>query len=278
MNCFQLVKSVLDELYVRIPGSSDAEKDEKINKKLRTLEAQYANLAQGSNVDYRDITTKFAYIYKYVTSHANLVYQIISESEQLRSLLENNKVNVTCVGGGPGSDLLGILKYVMRYNLKPFLRCALFDGDESWGECWSDVDEKLETRIRISTYCQPLNVCSMDTYCNNSKYLNSDLFTFIYFMSEIHSRRKEAEHFFSRLFADAKKGALILYIDNNNHQFYDWFDSLAHDNSWEIIQSDESWMQIDDYSEEKRDLQEYWDKFGFPKIRANVAHRVCRKS
>lgn len=27
MNCFQLVKSVLDELYGRVPGKTDAEKD-----------------------------------------------------------------------------------------------------------------------------------------------------------------------------------------------------------------------------------------------------------
>jgi hypothetical protein len=42
MKCFQLVKTVLDELYARIPASSEAEKDGKIQGMLRKLEEDYA--------------------------------------------------------------------------------------------------------------------------------------------------------------------------------------------------------------------------------------------
>jgi hypothetical protein len=278
MNCFQLVKSVLDELYVRIPGKTDSDKDNKIEKMLRILENKYANLSDGVVIDYRDMATKFAYIYKYVTSHANLVFQTISGSKQLISILDGDKINVTCIGGGPGSDLLGILKYVMKKDLSPFLRCTLFDGEQSWGECWNDVDEKLETCLRISTFCQPLNVYQRESYCDTQKYLNSDLFTLVYFMSEIYSHRDESQDFFSNLFENAKRGATILYIDNNNSKFYDWFDTLVEEHSWAILNSDETYMQIDDYSEEKRDLGEYWEKFGSPKIKANIAYRVCCNS
>lgn len=277
MNCFQLVKSVLDELYARIPAANDEEKDRQILSTLRFLEEQYAKLARGTSIDYTDITTRFAYIYKYVTSHANIVYQIIQESSQLAALFEQDKVNVTCVGGGPGSDFLGILKYVLLSGRKPFLRCTLFDGEVSWGECWNDVDEKLQAELRISTFCQLFDVTDRATWANNIKYLNSDLFTLIYFMSEVDSRRTDAEPFFSNLFAKARQGALFLYVDNNNPQFYGWFDSLARKYSLEVLKSSEITMPIRDLSEEKRDLGEYWGKFSSPKLTGNIAFRVCRK-
>ena len=52
MKCFQLVKTVLDELYARIPASSEAEKDGKIQVMLRQLEQNYAHLVYENNIDH----------------------------------------------------------------------------------------------------------------------------------------------------------------------------------------------------------------------------------
>jgi hypothetical protein len=277
MNVFQLVKTVLDELYIRIPAETEAEKDEKILQMMRFLEAEYPKLIQGVRIDYSDLVTRFAYIYKYVTSHANLVYQVINASTDLANLFDNEKVNVACIGGGPGSDFLGILKFLTHAGKSLFLRCILFDKEQAWAECWNDVDEKLEAQLRISTFFQPFDVTNESTWSDQSKYLKSDLFSMVYFMSEIDALRKGAEPFFSNLFEKAKSGALFLYIDNNNPQFYGWFDSLAATHGLSVIQSDELKMHIEDWSEDKTDLGVYWEKFEHPKLRANVAFRVCRK-
>ena len=53
MNCFQIIKSVLDEAYVEIPGD-EAEKDEVINDALEYLRGEYSHLSQGGNIDYSD--------------------------------------------------------------------------------------------------------------------------------------------------------------------------------------------------------------------------------
>jgi len=45
VNCFQLIKTVLDEAYDQIPGSSK-EKDEAIKQALSDLSKAYANLVQ----------------------------------------------------------------------------------------------------------------------------------------------------------------------------------------------------------------------------------------
>ena len=51
MNCFQIIKSVLDEAYVQIPGDQ-AEKDEVINDALEDLRGEYSYLSQECNIDY----------------------------------------------------------------------------------------------------------------------------------------------------------------------------------------------------------------------------------
>jgi hypothetical protein len=278
MNVFQLMKSVLDELYARIPEEKSQTKDDKIRERLTFLEQQYAGLTRGNRVDYSDITTRFAYIYRYVTSHANLVYQLVSSSTELAGLFDRDKVNVACIGGGPGSEFLGILKFIIHEQKRSFLRCTLFDKEQSWGECWNDVDEKLESQLRITTIYQPFDVTNPSTWVGHTKYLNSDLFTMVYFMSEIASLRSDAEAFFLNLFENVKEGALLLYIDNNNPQFYAWFDTLAASHSIKVLRSRETRMGIDDLAEEKSDLGEYWEKFGFPKLTANIAFRICQKA
>lgn len=278
MNVFQLIKTVLDEIYSRIPKDSEQEKDAAIRQAILALRDKYPHLATGVEIEYSDIITRFAYIYAYVTCHANLVYQAIREhSPELAALFNNEKVNVTCIGGGPGSEILGILKYISRENKNPFVRCTLFDKEPGWAECWNDVDEKLTAQVQISTFYQAFDVTKAETWSIYDKYLKADLFSMIYFMSEVNSLRDSADAFFSNFFEKAKQGALFLYIDNNNAQFYEWFDSLVKRHSLSVLRSKEFFTQITDYDEEKRDLGEFWDKFGNPRLNANIAFRVCRK-
>jgi hypothetical protein len=277
MNCFQLVKTVLDELYGRLPGRSDEERTEQILGMHRHLEGQYAGLARGLTIDYTDPITRFAYIYKYVTSHANIVCQIIESSENLAGLFRQGTVNVTCIGGGPGSDLLGILKHVLNQGTQPVLRCTLLDGEPTWADCWSDVDEKLSAQLLVKTSFQTFDVTNERTWATTSKYLRADLITMVYFMSEVYSLRKLASPFFSNLFQKVSPGTLFLYVDNNSPEFYDWFDALAAENGVETLSSDEGRMGIADLDEEKKDLGEYYERFGPPKLKPNIAHRVCRK-
>lgn len=276
MNCFQIIKSVLDEAYVQIPGD-EAEKDEVINDALEYLREEYSHLSQECNINYSDPTTRFAYIYAYVTSHSNLVCSIIQQNNVLGNLFENKKVDVACIGGGPGSDFLGILKYLMTNKKSPRIKFQLCDREKSWAESWSDVDDKVEDlEFRISTSYLPLDVTKRDDWESHRKYFQSDLFTMIYFMSEVFSLRDSAEEYFAHLFNQAKTGSLFLFIDNNNSEFYNWFDQLAANHKIDILRSNETNMKVP-FHEEKSDLGKYFAKFSPPKLTANVAYRIGRK-
>lgn len=275
MNVFQLIKSVLDELYRRIPGEA-AEKDKLINAQIKSLSKTYAKLSkEAPKTNYADDITRFAYIYEYVTSHANVVYQIVRDCAALRNIFNAPQVTVTCIGGGPGSDFLGILKYILKNKKTPSLKVNLFDREPAWSESWSDVDDKLG--LSISNRFMLFDVTKPETWKPYDKFLSADFFTMIYFVSEISTLHDKAEPFFKHLFENAKHGALLLYVDNRNQDFYGWFDSLISAYNWKVLMSDQVNLKIEDTSEEKKDLEPYYSKFPDPKLTANIAYRVYQK-
>jgi hypothetical protein len=267
---------VLDEAYSEIPGDEDA-KDKKIRHAHSELSQAYANLTVDGCLDYSDPCRRFAYIYKYTTSHANMVSYVIKRSAPLRALFQEEKVAISCIGGGPGSDFLGILKYCMNEEITPELKCRIFDRDPAWAESWDDVDDKIGLPFRISTSFQSLDVTDSSSWKPFKKYFGSDLFTLIYFMSEVYAKRTEAEPYFLEMMSRAKAGALILYIDNSSPQFHEWFEKLADESGFKIILSDAELYTLP-FEEEKKDLQPYYDKFEDPKIQSKVAYRVAVKA
>src|SRR5579859_7530708 len=112
MKLMQLVKLVLDDAYVAIKAKDDAEKDALIKNELGVLANEYANLGNtnGKQIDYSNPVKRFAYIYKYTVAHADYIMQLIRSEKELRTLIGRSSTEVACLGGGPGSDLLGILK------------------------------------------------------------------------------------------------------------------------------------------------------------------------
>lgn len=275
MTIFQLIKTVLDEVYLQIDAKGENDRDLLISEQVKYLTRQYKKLLfSKESIDYKNPATRFAYIFKYVTCHANLVYnQIFNISE----LFNQSKMMVSCIGGGPGSDLLGILKFLLKQRKTPHLRCFILDREEVWSDSWCDVDDKLNVDFRISTHFERLDITNMNSWIHKTKYLDSDLYTLIYFMSEIHKNKDDADEFFDALFTKAKNGAKFLYIDNNHPEFYSRIDLFAQKYKLKILKSEHGHFPINDCLEEKKDLKEYFEKFGDPKLKPDVAIRIFEK-
>src|SRR5687768_16212472 len=96
VSCIRILKGVLDEAYSRIPGDIET-KDAEIVKRLKELQDLYKDLDKGRDVSYASSVTRFAYIYKYVASHANLVADLISREPALRELFKQPEVEVASI-------------------------------------------------------------------------------------------------------------------------------------------------------------------------------------
>jgi hypothetical protein len=276
LTCFKLLQSVLDEVWAQLPGTED-QKVAAVRSKGEELRDGYKQLTTTrAAVNYLDPATRYAYLCCYVSSHANMVAELLGMYPNVRALFENDKVQIACIGGGPGSDLLGVLKFVDDSALAPQLKFFLYDREQAWSESWSDVDDKLGRNI--STYFQPFDVTDSATWAQNSKYLNSDLFTFIYFASEIHRLRDKAAPFFRQLFERAKPGATFLYIDNASPIFFQWFDEQWKGTPMEVLASTDDMSLRMPNDEQKTDLGAHYMRMdGHPKLSGRVAVRILRK-
>jgi hypothetical protein len=280
MKIFPLIELVLDELYGQILGS-EAKKIAQVNSSLETLTERYRNLISDDEaIDYSPAATRLAYIYKYVTCHSNLVYNLIRKSTKLADLFNGGAVRVACVGGGPGSDFLGILKHCIEDDKKPDLKCQLFDREIAWGESWEDIDDKISAvdKLHTRTVYQPLDITRPETYLPKLKYLNSELFTMIYFVSEVYSKMNDgADDYFNHLFAGMRKGAQVLYVDNNHSDFTNWLHEKLNAYNFVVVKHGEGVQKLPT-EEEKKDLGKYYGKFNSsPKLDADVAWRIARK-
>lgn len=283
MNCFELICEVLEEEYSQIPGT-EPERDAKIAAALKRLSDHYRRVSTSGPGDYKDRVTRFAYIFCYTTAHANLVYRLIDQTPALRTLFDRSVVEVACVGGGPGSDYLGVLKYLMLEGKWPKLRCNLFDREQAWIESWCDVDRKVEAEIQLSLPFVAFDVTKPDEWQPHTKYFRSDLFTFVYFLSEVVKFEAEATPYFTTLMQRSKPGALFLFIDNNASDHYGWFDRMAAANALTILAEkrgvmgmpgDEQKISLGRFFEKfwNPDLKKYW----YPKLDSDIAFRLAQK-
>jgi hypothetical protein len=283
MNCFELLCQVLEEEYDQISGT-EAERDEQVSAALKRLSDHYSRVSTNGPGDYKDRATRFAYIFCYTTSHANLVYQIISNSKHLKTLFDRPSVEVACVGGGPGSDYLGILKYLMVQEKKPKLWCNLFDCEAAWMESWADVDRKVEAEIQLSLRSFCFDVTKTSSWQPHTKYYRSDLFTFIYFLSEVVKYKAKATPYFTTLMQRAQPGAKFLFVDNNSSDHFGWFDELVKANGLTVLKEQRGTLQMPG-DEQKDALGRFFGKFKklggrghwSPKLNADVAYRIVEK-
>src|SRR5688500_12806057 len=117
---FQLVRTVLDELDAEVRNAHGSKHIDLVNEAMDTLQGQYARLEDPKNprIDYSTAVARLAYILKYVAAHGDYVKQVLNllHDELGAGLSAKENLAVSCLGGGPGSELVGLLKYLLNQD------------------------------------------------------------------------------------------------------------------------------------------------------------------
>lgn len=275
MNCFGLIKQVLDEEYGRV---GDANTDKIINDQIVHLRQEFEDLYRRSpDVDYDDPLTRFAYVYKYTTANAMAVYNVLESYPDIREVLPS-EVELAAIGGGPGSDFLGVVKHLQRRDEDVRLTGFLIDRTDRWGHTWSDVFRYLPDSVRVSLSVRPLDACCPDqSWRDETRYLEADLFTMVKFHSEIHSHIREAQPYLNHVFSTMRSGALIIFVDNWNQHSYTWFDEMAETHRLDILSTGEERMTLP-RDEQRAALGDYLERFvEDPLCQFRVSFRIAQK-
>ena len=288
MTLFELIKITLDELYQQgIEEYGDAQAlDDRVRASLSGLSKSFRNLTdpQRQPIDYRDPAVRIAYVYCYVAAHGDFIVQAL---KSLRGHLGGNifqteSTRVSCIGGGPGSDIVAILKYLSEHSGEPVrsLTFYLLDKEQAWADTWTEIDESLGVELRIKTNFQPLDITRSDTWRGQKKFLKADLITLSYFVSEVccFDYQGQLAATFQNLLGQMKSGALLLYIDNNHPTFNNFFNGFCPSTGFTDILH-KHLVLTPHPSEQTAAVQDYIDKFGkSPRLKGTLTLRVLRKN
>lgn len=284
MRCFELLKAVLDRVYNRLPGEDDKEKDAQIRQKIQELRDAYADLRSGHDIDYSDPVTRFAYLFKYVNTHAAYLSKLVDETSEIQDVLRRQPfAKVASLGGGPGTETIGLTDFLMRHSnpaAHHHVSMRLFDREDLWFDEWDPVLEELAwlEELKISGFSR-LDVIDREHWSRRTEHVQgADLFLAVYFLSELFAHRAEAAEYFEYLAANAKPGAAFFYLDNSPPDFTEWLDAILLNQGWVWIKGETQRHLTPPTAEEKMELKEYIARFDHrPKLQADVKWALFKK-
>jgi hypothetical protein len=280
LKCFSVVKKVLSDTYGEISENEES-RDRKIALAIEQISETYRNLSEtGAGPDFQDPVNRFAYVYAYVPVHAHWVSELISWSQDAKDLFKKDKVRIACIGGGPGSDLVGILKYLdERGGEPPSIFCEIADGCELWKHTWADLAFSLDLSVKLSTDYIIQRVGDTDVWSHPVQFEKSDIISMSFFVSEIAHLGEPAWDYVGAVFEKMKPGAVLLFNDNQNAMYYGKVDDIARSKGLEVLLEGKGDRRVYDRNEKSDELSEFSKKFGDrrPKLTGDVAWRVLRK-
>jgi Putative SAM-dependent methyltransferase len=286
MTLFELVKVTLDELYKEAIKQYGGQADAEIKAKFAYLSDSYGKLSDPARapISYKDPATRFAYVYRYVASHGDYVVQLLKRAASALggSVFPKGTARVSCIGGGPGSDILAILKYLDDYKAQESVNklvVYLLDKEQAWADTWTELDDKLDAGVKLNTNFQQLDVLKPD-WTSQRKFLDADVFTLSYFASEVYSLdgKGEVSEFWQTLFEEAKPGALFCYDDNGTDDFNAYFDGQWQKAGLTQIDAGSNVSWTPRYTERADVLDGYKAKFSaWPKLKGYLSYRVIQK-
>jgi hypothetical protein len=272
-----MVREVLEQLYAHIGGSSEAEKDRKIRDAFSEIEKSYKRLREAApSHSYTDPAVRFAYIYRYVTSTAVTVGQLLGHPV-FRALTSKQTIQVTCIGGGPGSDYIGLSRWLNACQPpRPAVKAFITDKHPVWANDWGIISDHLSEDFKVFCNHLPLDVTVPDQWQQYYNILTSDLFSFVYFFSEIYTAREAARQFLADVCRTAHPGALMLYLDNYPREFFEWFEEIATANGVALIHEGKGELTVPS-DEDKKDLGRFLDKFSPPRLKLVARWCILQK-
>lgn len=230
---FCTVKSILDRSIAtyacaeRVPEST---LDRKVGERIVAISDAHYNPAL--TIDYSDFPSRLAYIYVHAAANATLFQRTVAASEGLRRAITakaGDRLSVAALGGGPGTELLGLIKYLRGQALPRRIDFRVLDQVHEWSDSWEQMAAAGESTLAqhcgvtgedvvISPMFNPIDVMDVSAYQPYATAFSStDVLVLNYILSENQDRLDTFGSVLEVLVRRAKAGAYFVFIDRRQH-------------------------------------------------------------
>ena len=286
MSTFRLVTPLLRELDRRGVLEFGDEWDANVVSAIEDLENRYKQLRDRNRklIDYGSLPVQMAYAFKYVASHADFLTQVMMQGQGLGSdgAFSGRSLRITSLGGGPGSDLLAVIRLIkdLRPEERPrSIRYRVLDKQPNWHEALGIVAASQRASIDLELQFERIDV-TIEADWIGSSLADDDYVVFNYFVSEVCSLREagSVKRCFRLLLGSMRQGATLVYNDSSAYSFYSFFDERVRlVGGFSPIIADEEKLFVSEY-----DFDDFYKDFMVrfdrnPKQHSSAVFRILRR-
>jgi hypothetical protein len=288
---FQIVHEVIEEniaALVERSGKDRKEICEGIRKQVdHCLQQWFSNSVPAIN--YQNPLCRLAYLYEVVPATANIVEDAFGgEDNEIRDHFrrarkDKGTVSICAFGGGPGTELLGICKWVERTQPKEpvYLEYLLLDRVNEWLDSWMAIKKQIELRFRnhiskergdwpivISGMFSAVDIKNTATLGNLGSIFDQDIYVLSYLVSEIFANFENFRSFTAQIADNAPKGAKFLFVDRKGARWKEEVNTIAKQAGIKLSDFHDAESSMDPRTEESSDLGSLRKEIGLdPKLR-----------
>ena len=209
-----------------------------VEKAVRHMSDEYYG-GHPPEIPFECLVYRSAYLYEYASANAFAVEAVLNDDAKNQRLISSlltskQRISLCCLGGGPGSEIVGVAKWIVQQQLGTTqLEVFVTDKYPQWKDQWKSVRDTLNTNFlasgAVSAKRPPLVVSrgfdKVDVINPASAWLPAlrrgfDLYVVSYVVSHIYAPEDLSRfcQFMRSVIDSAPKGSKFLFIDRRERE------------------------------------------------------------
>ena len=198
---FDIIRETLNrsiEAYMLRNNQSRSEVLVEIKKQIDSTQVQH--FKDDPEIDYRNPLCRLGYLYRHAGVNATFFERILIGDEKLQSAVTRaigrGDLNICSLGGGPGTEMLGIGKYLLNRGTEVPSKIVftVLDNVHPWAETWKELANSVERKLHgelgtskpiVASSFLPFDVLDATSYSDyTSMFKSVDILICNYLFSE----------------------------------------------------------------------------------------------
>ena len=150
---FEIIRQVLDEAIDAYASDNQLSRQDilpEIRKHIDKMEKEHRKASP--QIEYSNPLCRLGYLYRHVGVGATFFEKTLGDKKVQAAIVNaiaDGALNVCCLGGGPGTEMLGIGKYLLPQKVGMPIRInfTVLDNVSQWAETWMQLAGAVEREM-----------------------------------------------------------------------------------------------------------------------------------
>ncbi len=287
LHCFRIIGNAIDKSIQTERETTKVdlqEISEEVEESVIAIRDEYFS-NEVPSIPFDNPRFRQAYLYWAAPANALALESVLDSDKDLQQWINTQidiqkRLNVCCIGGGPGSEILGLAKWIERNSSIPLELFALVtDKFLNWGENWfiltDQINRAIANNYSKNSHRVPITVKGhfAEVDVQNIEHLarvktdgNYDIYIISYLLSHLFSGQALAvfNRFMTDIIQSASSGTRFIFVDRaaNADIWKRPVRQLAHMSGLKLSPFLQIPGYLEDDCEEERDLGSLFKRVG----------------